>query len=121
MKTLNTPLPVNENTVISSEYDEVQTKARRKRKPHRTRSDHKHKYETAYCEDHFKSYIDGRIIKTHYRIEYCTQCGRVNKAQYILSADDIPVGAKVFRTPVDNGGYAVKFIPDLSDYFFYKE
>lgn len=44
MKTLNTPYTMHENTVMESEFDEVQIKANRKRKPHRSKADHKHTY-----------------------------------------------------------------------------
>lgn len=121
MKTLNTPYTMHENTVMESEFDEVQTKAtrKRKRKPHRTRADHKHEYHTAYCESHYKSQVTGKVTTTYHLIKYCAICGRISNARFIATNyDDIPAGLKVFRTSVDDGiGYLAMFIPDLTDFF----
>ena len=80
MKTLNTPYTMHENTVMESEFDEVQTKATRKRKPHRGKADHKHTYEIAYAEDHYKSPVSGKEFLWFAKISYCTICGRIDNA-----------------------------------------
>lgn len=119
MKTLNTPYAMHENTVIESEFDEAQTKAARKRKPHRGKADHKHKYEIAYAEDPFKSPVTGQVRMWYVKIEYCTVCGRVNNGWWVPHETDVPKGAKVFRTAPDRGnGYLAKFVDDLTDFYF---
>lgn len=121
MKTLNTPYAMHENTVMESEFDEVQTKATRKRKPHRGKADHKHKYEVAYAEDPFKSPVTGQVRIWYVKIEYCTICGRINNAWWVPHETDVPKGVKVFRAVPDHGnGYLAKFVDDLTD-FYYKE
>lgn len=121
MKTLNTPYTMHENTVMESEFDEVQTKATRKRKPHCGKADHKHKYDIAYAEDHYKSPVSGKEFLWFAKINYCTICGRIDNAWWLSHEPDIPKGAKIFRSSPDRGnGYLAKFVDDLTDYY-YKE
>lgn len=118
MKTLNTPYTMHENTVMESEFDEVQIKATRKRKPHRSKADHKHTYEIAYAEDHYKSPVSGKEFLWLAKINYCTICGRIDNAWWLSHEPDIPKGAKIFRSSPDRGnGYLDKFVDDLTDFF----
>ena len=119
MKTLTTPLSMHENTVMESEFDEVQKKAARKRKPHRGKADHKHRYEIAYAEDLYKSPVTGKEFVWYARVRYCTICGRIDDAWWLSRESDVPKGAKVFRRSPDRGnGWLAKYVEDLTDYYF---
>lgn len=119
MKTLNNPLTLHNEYVMESDYDEVSKKSTRKRKPHRGKADHKHTYEIAYAEDHYKSPVSGKEFLWFAKISYCTICGRIDNAWWLSHEPDIPKGAKVFRSSPDHGnGYLAKFVDDLTDYYF---
>lgn len=119
MKTLNTPLTLHDEYVMESDYDEVAKKSARKRKPHRGKADHKHKYEIAYAENPYKSPVTGKLHVWFVKIEYCTICGRINNGWYVSVDSDIPKGAKIFRSNPDRGnGYLAHFVDDMSDFYF---
>ena len=112
MKTLSTPLSVHENSVLDSEYFEQDSKTPHKKKPHATRSGHKHTYVPAWLESYYVFPLtDDTFIKMN-PITYCPVCGRIGKygiANATRDSSDLRSiiafwpqhGDKVFRTPRD--------------------
>lgn len=77
MKTLSTPLPVTQDSVIDSEYNEQTLNRRRKKKPHKKKSDHKHTYVDAWYEDWQYSYTQQKQILRINPTGVCTICGKL--------------------------------------------
>lgn len=136
MKTLSTPLPVTQDSVIDSEYNEQTPNRRRKKKQYRKRSNHKHYYEDAWVEQWRYRYLTSTYDLVVSPIGYCPLCGRVSAPNYILvgltsskdprfksyrdrcAAGPQP-GDKVFRTQKPTAGSGYMFIDDinLNDYY----
>lgn len=112
MKTLTTPLHVDTDSVIDSEYNEQTPNKSRKQKPSAKRANHKHTYVPAWLESYYVFPLTGgTVIKTNF-ITYCPVCGRIGKYSIANAARDSSdvrciaaicpkQGDKVFRTPRD--------------------